>query len=170
MRARGLIGFIAISMTAAASGIGAQPMTGAPTQDRTALEQQLRQRAAQVVRKRLGLNDSQMTQLQGVNARYAPKMSDLAGQERETRLRLRLQMTSPSADQAEVARLLDSLLAFQKQRVALLESEQKDLAGFLSPVQRAQYMGLQAQIKRRADQLRRRQAGPLGQARNGILR
>jgi hypothetical protein len=39
-----------------------------------------------------------------------------------------------------------------------LDAEQKDLGAFLTPVQRAQYMALQAQLKRRADQLRRKTA------------
>jgi len=122
---------------------------------RAALEQQLRVRAAEVVRKRLGLNDAQMAQLQTVNARYAPQMAGLVRQERETRQALRAQMTAPAPDQAKVGQLIDTLINLQKSRVTLLESEQKDLAVFLTPVQRAKYLALQAQIKRRTDQLRR---------------
>jgi Spy/CpxP family protein refolding chaperone len=99
-----------------------------------------------------------MTKLQAVNARHAPQMAALATRERETRQQLRAQMTSTAPDQATVGKLLDTLLGLQRQRIGLLESEQNELAAFLTPVQRAKYMGLQAQIKRRADQLR-----PMGQ-------
>ena len=128
-------------------------------QNRPLLEQQLRARMAEITRKRLQLDDTQMTKLEAVNARFAPQLGALAGQERETRQRLRAQLTSPTADQSVVSGLLDDLLRLQTQRLTLLDSEQKDLATFLTPVQRARYMGLQAQIKRRVEQLRRNALG-----------
>ena len=51
--------------------------------------------------------------------------------------------------------LLDDALRFQKQRIALVEAEQKDLARFLTPVQRAGYLALQAQVRGRAQELAR---------------
>lgn len=158
---------VLVALLAGANGLDAQGVAGTQQPDRTALEQRLRQRVAQVTRQRLGLDDARMAQLEGVNSRYAPQIGSLSAQERESRQQLRRQMTSASADQAEVARLLDNLLRLQKQRVSLLESEQRDLAVFLTPVQRARYMGLQAQIRRRVEQLRRQDSPPLGgRARN----
>jgi hypothetical protein len=43
----------------------------------------------------------------------------------------------------------------QKQRIAMVEAEQKDLARFLTPTQRAGYLALQAQVRRRAQELAR---------------
>ena len=152
------MGAAALALIAAAGSLEAQGAGGAQSQMRPALEQQLRQRMAQVVRNRLQLDSEQMAQLQNVNSRYAPQIRNLATQERETRQKLRQQMTAPTPSQDDVGRLLDDLLRLQRQRATLLESEQKDLSAFLTPIQRARYMGLQAQIKRRAEQLRRQNA------------
>jgi periplasmic protein CpxP/Spy len=137
----------------AVSRAEAQGTVGPPPR-RAALEQQLRERVADITRKRLNLDDAQMAKLQDVNSRYAPQIVSLAAQERDTRQQLRKQLVVPSPDQNEVATLLDTVLRLQRQRVSLLESEQKDLSAFLTPVQRAKYMGLQSQIRRRAEQLR----------------
>ncbi len=127
---------------------------GAQQQNRPVLEQQLRERLATITRQRLLLDDAQMSKLQAVNARFAPQMAALATQERQTRQQLRQQLTAATPDQTQVASLIDNLLRFQKQHIGLLESEQKDLSAFLTPVQRAKYMALQTEIRRRADQLR----------------
>jgi hypothetical protein len=129
-------------------------------QNRAALEQQLRERAAQITRQRLGLNDAQMQRLQQVNGRFAPQLTALATQERSARRQLRQQLTAETQpDQAKVSDLIDTSLRLQKQRIALIEAEQKELAAFLTPVQRARYIALQAQFRNRADQLSRQNPG-----------
>jgi hypothetical protein len=40
--------------------------------------------------------------------------------------------------------------------VQLLDLEQRDLATIMSPIQRAQYMALQEQVRRRLEQVRQR--------------
>ena len=128
--------------------------------NRAALEKQLRERAAQITRQRLGLNDSQMQQLERVNSRFAPQLTAVAMQERQARRQLRQQlMPGAQADQALVSTLIDTSLRLQKQRIALIEAEQKELAAFLTPVQRARYLALQAQFRHRADQLSREGSG-----------
>jgi len=47
----------------------------------------------------------------------------------------------------------------------LIEAEQKELAAFLTPVQRARYIALQAQFRNRAEQLSRQNSG--GRPRGG---
>ena len=137
----------------------AQAQGGPPRQNRPGLEQQLRQRVAEITRKRLQLDDTQMSKLQAVNARFAPQLAALVTQERQSRQQLRSQMTAPAPDQGQVASLLDNLLRIQKQRIELMESEQKELSAFLTPVQRAKYLALQNEIRRRAEQLRSGAAG-----------
>ena len=151
---------LAISAQAGAQG-------GNPPQSRPVLEQRLRERVAAITRERLQLDDAQMAKLQAVNARLAPQLAAVAAQERQTRQQLRAQLMLASPDQNVVGTLLDSILRLQKQRIALLESEQKDLSAFLTPVQRAKYMALQAQIRRRAEELRGQNArGPRRRAGN----
>ena len=154
-----LAGFsIALSTSLAAQ----RPANGGNT-DRTVLEQQFRARAAKVAQQRLGLTDAQLAQLEQTNARYAPQMNQLLVQERETRRQLRLEMSAgKNANQQHVSSLLDNSISLQKQRIALVEAEQKDLARFMAPVQRAGYIALQAQVRRRAQEITRRSAGGRG--------
>lgn len=137
----------------------AQRTAGGGNPDRAALEQQFRQRSAKVAQQKLGLTDAQMAQLEQTSTRYSPQLNQLLAQERETRRQLRLEMSAGSkANQQHVSALLDSSISLQKQRIAIVESEQKDLARFLTPTQRAGYLALQAQIRRRAQELARGKA------------
>jgi Spy/CpxP family protein refolding chaperone len=133
-----------------------QPVAGQrPNPNRVALERQLRERTAQITRERLGLNDAQMQQLQRVNGRFAPQHTALAMKERDTRRQLRQETMATSPNQASVSSLLDATINLQRQRLALVEAEQKELAAFLTPVQRARYIALQGQFRRAAEQLAR---------------
>lgn len=138
----------------------AQQEAAGQNPNRAVLERQVRERAAQITRQRLGLTDTQMQQLERVNSRFGPQLTSVASEERDTRRQLRQQM-APGAqpDQARVSALIDASLRLQKQRIALIEAEQKELAAFLTPVQRARYLALQAQFRNRADQLARQNSG-----------
>lgn len=134
----------------------AQPgRTAAVNPNRPVLEQQLRERAAKVAQQRIGLTDAQMAQLEQSNARYAPQLSQIAAQERETRRQLRMEMTAPTPNQQHVGVLLDQSVQLQKARIGLVEQEQKDLSRFMNPVQRARYIALQQEFRRRAQELSR---------------
>ncbi len=81
----------------------------------------------------------------------------LAMRERETRRALRDElMSGANPNQGKVAGLLDQMLRLQRQRLDLVESEQRELAKFLTPVQRARYFGLQNQMRRRMQELQQR--------------
>lgn len=144
---------VVASMFAGAVSLAAQPARA--NAQRPVLEQQLRQRMAAVTRQRLGLNDSQMSQLEQSNARFAPQLTQLIANERETRRQLRVELTSPTPNQQHVSTLIDQTINLQKQRVALVEAEQRDLARFMTPVQRAQYVALQTEFRRRAQEIAR---------------
>ena len=151
-----------------ASTVSAQAVNAVPNPKRAALEQQFRVRAAQVAQQRLGLTDSQLAQLEQTNARFAPQLNQLLAQERETRRQLRMEMMAGNqANQQHVSSLLDNSIALQKRRIALVEAEQKDLARFLTPTQRAGYIALQMQVRRRAQELsgggNRERPGPGGE-------
>ena len=151
----GLVAVLVLCPTLVAS---AQQAPAQP--NRAALERQLRERAAQITRQRLGLSDVQMQQLERVNSRFAPQLTALATQERNARRQLRQLLTvDTQPDQARVSDLIDTSLRLQKQRIALIEAEQKELAAFLTPVQRARYLALQAQFRNRAEQLSRQNSG-----------
>lgn len=151
-----LVGFTALSLCLAATAVNAQPVTATPNPHRAALEQRFREQSARLARQKLGLTDAQLAQLEQSNARFVPQQNQLVMQERETRRQLRLEMTAgDQANQQHVSDLLDNAMRLQKQRIALVEAEQKDLARFLTPVQRAGYLALQTQFRKRAQELGR---------------
>jgi len=156
---------LVLSGSASFAQVATNPAAGA---NRPALEQQFRQRVAKLAQQRLELTDPQMAQLQQSNARFAPQLNQIVAQERETRRQLRLELMSPTPNQQHVGVLLDQSLQLQKQRIGLVEQEQKDLARFMTPVQRARYVALQQQFRRRAQELSRQDPSERGFGAKGV--
>ena len=107
-----------------ASPLGAQRIDrlparpAAPGQGREGLERQFRERFAEVVRRRLNLDDAQMRQLGQVNGRYERERMMLLREERQMRQALRSEvLAGDSADQAKVSELLNRALRIQRQRL-----------------------------------------------------
>jgi hypothetical protein len=124
---------------------------------RQALEQRLRQRMAAVVQQRLGLSADQMRRLGEVNRDMEAQRRVLHEQERDVRIGLRAEVTrGDSANQDRVARFVDQLIEVQRRRIELLSREQRALASFMTPVQRAQYLAMQDQLRRRMEEMRGR--------------
>ena len=125
--------------------------------NRAQLERQVQRMLYQMTRRRVGLSDPQMNQLIPINQRFEGQRRAILRQERETRLALRDAMRdSAQVDQGKITGYLDKLVQLQHQRVDLIEQEQKDLAQFMTPLQRARYTALQEQVRRRVEQMRRR--------------
>ena len=123
---------------------------------RAQLERRFRQMLYQVTRRRVGLSDAQMNRLMPINQRFETERRAIQRQERETRLALRDAMRdSTHADQARITSYLDKLVELQRQRVELVAREQRDLAEFMTPLQRARYTALQEQVRRRIEQMMR---------------
>lgn len=123
---------------------------------RAVLERQLQARLGELVRTRLGLSAEQARRLEEVDRRYQPERRSLMAREMEVRRALRRQVSArDSADQAATATLLDQMIGLQRERTDLLAREQRDLATFLTPVQRAQVIALQADLHRRVMSARR---------------
>jgi len=134
---------------------------------RQALEKNFRQRSEQIVRQKLNLNDDQVTRLRAVSANIGGQRNALVQQERAVRSNLRDEMAKgSSADQSRVAQLMAQARDLQSQRFALQQTEQQQLSSFLTPVQVAQYVGLQAQMRQRMREMQRGQDGQGGQSGN----
>jgi hypothetical protein len=124
---------------------------------RQALEQRFRQRMASVVQQRLALTPDQMRRLGEVNRDMEAQRRLLHQQERELRMGLRAEvMRGDSANQDRVSRFVDQLIDVQRRRIDLLAREQRALADFMTPVQRAKYLALQDQLRRRMEEMRGR--------------
>jgi Spy/CpxP family protein refolding chaperone len=159
------------TLTLTLSGAAHAQAVSAPVAkaNRPALEQQFRERVAKLTQDRVGLTDAQMAQLEQSNAKFAPQLAQVAAQERETRRQLRQEMTvTGQPNQQKVSDLLDASIRLQKQRISIVEMEQKELARFMTPVQRARYIALQQQFRRRAQELDRPNAAQKGMGQRGL--
>jgi hypothetical protein len=134
-----------------------RPIPDSAPARRQALEQRVRQRMAAVVQQRLRLNADQMRRLGEVNREMETQRRALQQQERDIRIGLRAEVArGDSANQDRVARFVDQLIDVQRRRIDLLVREQRTLSDFMTPVQRAQYLAIQDQLRRRMEEMRRR--------------
>ena len=155
-----------VSIIALSSQASSQiaPRENAPGPGRAQLEQRVRDRIADVVRRRLALNDDQMGKLTAANQQFDRQRMALVTEERQARIALRGELAAgDAANQQKVAGYLDQLMRLQRRRLDLVESEQRELGKFLTPVQRARYFALQTEIRQRTQELRDR--GPGGRPR-----
>ena len=146
-----------------------QRQGGGGRMDRAQLEQRFRQRLANLLRTQLGLNDDQMRQLSEVNQRIDVQRRELNRREMMTRRTLRAEVLKhDSADGGRVEELMKEQFKIERERIDLTEAEQRDLSKFLTPVQRARYLGVQEQIRREMDQIRGRGMQPMGEPPAGV--
>lgn len=127
-----------------------QVKNNAALAERLRLEASLRQTLARTVRQRLNLSDDQAMRLMDVNRKFSEDRLRLARDEMRIRRELRLAISGgDSARSPATGRLLDELLEAQRQRLDLQAKEQTELSDFLTPEQRARYIGLMEQLRRR---------------------
>ena len=113
--------------------------------NREQLEQQFRSRLANLLKTQLGLTDEGMRQLSEVNQRFDVQRRNLNRREMMARRELRTEvLKQDSADLAKIDRLIAEQFKLERERIDLTEAEQRDLAKFLTPVQRARYLGARA--------------------------
>jgi Spy/CpxP family protein refolding chaperone len=141
--------------SAALRGRTTAQQPGTPAARRQALEGRVRQALAGVVRKQLGLNDEQMLKLQRVDQKYDQQRRAMLRSERQTRQALRIAMQDSTPDQEKIARYMDDLVAAQHRRADILGDEQKELSGFLTPLQRAKYQALRERLTRTLQNVQR---------------
>lgn len=168
-----------VLLIAGAAGLGAQgqpprqpPVAGGdsmrPNATRADLEQRVRERMAEVTKDRLGASDEQMAKLQETSKKFDDMRRTLVEQEKEVRVSLRQEMQHPDpARQGQAGTLLDRLIKIQRQRVDIQEQEQKEIAGYLTPLQRAKYFALEQQIRQRVTQMRQMETGRGGRVGRG---
>ena len=149
-----------LALAVVAPSLSAQPNEPpGPNPRREMLEQRLRERTGDLVKRRLQLSDVQMKQLQASNQQFEQQRGSLLMREREIRRSLRQEiLAGEKANQSRVAQLLDQTMQLERQRLDLVQNEQRELAKFLTPIQRAKLFGLQNELRRRAQELR---AGPM---------
>lgn len=130
---------------------------GGGRMNREQMERQFRVRLATLLKTQLGLTDDEMRQLSEVNQRFDRQRRDLIRREMMIRRSLRDEVLKhDSANAPRIEQLLTDQFRIERERIDLTEAEQRELGKFLTPVQRARYLGVQEQIRREMDQLRGR--------------
>jgi hypothetical protein len=127
---------------------------------RQRLEQQLRQGIWRIAKRRIDLSDDQMAKLEQTAGRFDGRRRALNQDERAQRQALRAELVrGDSGSQERVAAALDQLLQLQRRRLDMTGEEQKELATFMTPIQRAKYSALQEQLRRRVEKMRAARRG-----------
>ena len=148
---------LVVALAALTEPLQAQVGQRGRPQERMELEAEIRRSFTRVVRQQVGLSEAQMRALSDVTEKFAVDRRRLQTQERSVRMGLqRMLRGDATPDSAVVETAIRQLIAVQKRRVELMEAEQRELAGFMTPVQRARFMALQEQMRRRLEQRRMR--------------
>jgi hypothetical protein len=138
------------------AGVSGQPgRQQAPAEVRD----RIRERFARLLRERVGLSDDQLRRLAPISRGFEARRQTLFREERAARQALRRELAATSPDQPRVAAQIDQLFALQRRRLDLAAEEQRELATFMTPAQRARYLALQEHLRRRAEEMRRRRGG-----------
>jgi hypothetical protein len=134
----------------------------APLGERALLQRQVRQAWAGRVRRQLNLNNEQMRTLNQVNTKYDRQRGEIVRDEMQARRGLKVAMDdTTAADQnARVEQQMNVLVQAQRRRADMFEAEQKELAGFLTPLQRARFTVMQENLARQLQQVQQNTAPP----------
>lgn len=162
--ARILVVCLLLAATASAQrpgGRGQGRGAGRMQDPRAQLEDDVRREFSRVVRERVGLSDDQMQKLGPLTQKYEQQRRQTQMDERNTRIRLQAALLdSNPSDSTRINQFLQQLLDVQKRRVAIAEAEQNELGTIMNAHQRARYLGLQEQVRRRLEQMRPFPGGP----------
>jgi len=127
------------------------------------MERRVQQAIAKAVRSQLNLDDEKMRQLERTTTKFEAERRTLLRDERDARQTLRAAIEDSTAtDQNRIEQAMGKMIQIQRKRVDMLEAEQKDLATFLTPKQRAQYFALRERITRRLMELEQNGQGRRG--------
>src|SRR2546422_1608855 len=137
------------------------------------LRQQIRQRWNARVRQDLNLSDDQAAKLQGTEQKFTQQRVDLAQRQRSVNDALRGQLQPGVAANSDSVRKL--MEARDRNRTALAEidrNENREVSGYLTPVQQARYQMMREQLRRRIQEIReqrRARGGRGGGGGGGIM-
>lgn len=124
--------------------------------ERERLQQQIEDGFARVVRQQLRLNDDQVTKLRSTEERFRLRRREIMRRQLALRFALNGQMCPGcAADGDSVRRLMDGIDANRGELFRLQQEQDREMAGYLTPVQRAQYQMLRERLVRRLSEVRR---------------
>ena len=151
---------IALSIVLAGVAAPVHAQEPGPTRPRLEeLRRRVRERVAQRIQQDLKLSPDQMQRLRATVGTYAGRRRDLEARQRDLRQALGGQLRpGVAATPDSVAHLTDRLLDVRVRYAESFREEQRELARYLDPVQRAKLMLLRDRLTNRAQEFRRRRS------------
>jgi Spy/CpxP family protein refolding chaperone len=142
---------------AIAPALAAQDSAGPPDAvQRERLQEEIDRRFGHVVQQRLGLTGDQSARLRATEERFRLRRRAILRQQVALHFALDGQMRpGQAADVDSVRRLMDGIQANRGELFRLEQDQDRELAGYLTPVQRAQYQMLRERLLRRLQEMRR---------------
>jgi Spy/CpxP family protein refolding chaperone len=134
------------------------------------LREQIRQRWNVQVRRQLGLTDDQAAQLRATEERFFQQRRGIQQRQRAVFQGLRAQLQpGVAADADSVRKLLEAREQNRAAMARLDRDEDGEMAGYLSPIQRARYQLMRQRLQERIAEMRRHRRerffGPRGEPR-----
>ena len=151
-----------------APAFAAQQPPAADTAAAERLRAQIEERFAQRVQEELRLTPDQATKLRASQERFGTQRRVLMRQQMERRMALDGQMQPGVAANADsVKKLMDGNQAGRTQMLKLDQDEDREMAAYLTPVQRARYQQMREGLMRRVSEMRAQRRGQMGPGRPG---
>jgi Spy/CpxP family protein refolding chaperone len=136
------------------------------------LREQIRQRWSEHVRSMLGLSDDQAAKLQATEQRFEEQRQPIRARQRDITQSLNGELSAGTPDQDRVRQLMSQQQENQLKLQQINRDEDREMQGYLTPVQRARYHEERrrfqervAEIVRHQREERRRVVAPRGGAR-----
>ncbi|HVH68904.1 MAG TPA: hypothetical protein VM716_13630 [Gemmatimonadales bacterium] len=138
-----------------------EPDSGAAAQENSVEAQQLRrqiqQRWNEHVHTALGLSDDQATKLEATEQRFEQQRTPLRQQQRAINQSLRSELASASPNQQRVTELMSRQQENRQKLQQIDRDEDREMEGYLSPVQRARYQTERQRFRERVAEVIRHQ-------------
>ena len=136
------------------------------TAEAAQLRSQIEQRFSQRVQQELKLTNDQTAKLRETQERFGPRRRALMQQQMQRRRALEGQMQpGVAANQDSVRKLMDGLTAGRMEMVRIQQDENRELGGFLTPVQQARYNMMRERFMNRVGEMRRQRREMQGRGR-----
>jgi hypothetical protein len=148
-----------------APGLAAQdaPPARPDTAEAERLRAQIEERFAQHVQQELRLTPDQATKLRASQERFGTQRRALMRQQMERRMALHDQMQpGVAANGDSVKKLMDGFQAGRADMLKIDQDEDREMAGYLTPVQRARYQEMRARLHQRVNEMRQQRRGRMG--------
>lgn len=118
------------------------------------IRRQIRQRWNEHVRSTLGLTDEQNTKLQATEERFEGQRQPIRARQREINQALNTELASGTPNQDRVKQLINERQDNQLKLQQVNRDEAREMQGYLTPVQHAQYQEERRKFQERVAQVR----------------